>query len=360
MFGFLSRSVDRFRGSGDAAVTVPPMDGALRPNFRIENAAVAYAVEAPDNLVLHAGKLLLSSGNRILELDEPSGGAIEREQFSSAVTFLAAHASGALAIGLGEGKVLVRGGLHGGKALSDLGGRPIACATAAAFFDADTLLVCLGSQQFSMADWKHDLMSNNASGSVWRVDLKTLKASRLADGLAFPYGIAVDSRGQIVVSESWRHRIVRLAPNGGSQALYEDMPGYPARLTRDPESDDLWLSVFAPRLQLIEFVLREDEYRNRMMTEVAPEFWIAPSLHHPTSFLEPLQGGGLKQLGELKPWAPSRSYGLVVRLNEAGQPVESFHSRANGTRHGVTSCLPNGGTILVASKGGNAVVAVER
>ena len=31
-------ALDRFRGGGEAAVTVPPMDGALRPNSRIEDA----------------------------------------------------------------------------------------------------------------------------------------------------------------------------------------------------------------------------------------------------------------------------------------------------------------------------------
>ena len=58
-------------------------------------------------------------------------------------------------------------------------------------------------------------------------------------------------------------------------------------------------------------------------------------------------------MGIHKPWSPSRSYGLVVRLDAAMQPVTSFHSRANGTRHGVTSAVETDGRVLVASKGGD-------
>ena len=131
--------------------------------------------------------------------------------------------------------------------------------------------------------------------------------------------------------------------------------GYPSRLIRG-DNNDLWLCIFAPRTQLIEFVLKERAYRERMLAEIDPEYWIAPSLHAPTSYLEPMQGGGLKQLGELKPWAPSRSIGLVVRLDADGRPLESLHSRANGKRHGITSCLPDSGGLLIASKGGDTIL----
>ena len=96
-----------------------------------------------------------------------------------------------------------------------------------------------------------------------------------------------------------------------------------------------------------------------MVETIDPEYWIAPSLHHPHSYLEPMQGGSLKQLGELKPWAPSRSMGIMMRLDGHGHPVESLHSRANGIRHGVTSCLPVGDGLLMTCKGGDIVVRAK-
>ena len=359
MFAALARAMDRIRGGGEASVTVPPMDGALRPNFRIENAPVLHQIEAPDNLACYGGRVLFSSGPYLLELQSQGGEPTIVEQLTSEITCLAAHSSGALAIGLARGGIVLRGGAHDGKVVDTMSGRPIVAATAAAFADADTLFVCLGSQQFTPADWKRDLMSKNSSGSVWRVELKNLNATCIADDMAYPYGVAITARGEVIVSESWRHRLLLLSESSVARTLYGDIPGYPARLVVDPESDGIWLSVFAPRMQLIEFVLREDEYRARMMRDIIPEHWIAPSLHPSRSFLEPLQGGSLKQLGEMKPWAPSRSYGLVVRLDAEGQPLESMHSRANGTRHGVTSCLPHDGAVLVASKGGGVIAAVE-
>jgi hypothetical protein len=93
-----------------------------------------------------------------------------------------------------------------------------------------------------------------------------------------------------------------------------------------------------------------------MMREIAREHWIAPTLSSGTSFLEPLQCGGVKTMGMHKPWSPSRSYGLLVRLDRNLRPVASFHSRANGRRHGITSVITRDGRVLVTAKGGNAIL----
>ena len=165
-----------------------------------------------------------------------------------------------------------------------------------------------------------------------------------------------DRRG---AAESWRHRLVAISRQGGTpQPLLTKLPGYPARLA--PASDGgAWLALFAPRNRLIEFVLLEHDYRAAMMRETERPHWIAPALASGASFLEPLQSGGVKTMGIHKPWSPSRSYGLVVRLDAALQPVASFHSRANGRRHGITSVIEAGGQVLAASQGGNAILAID-
>ena len=137
-----------------------------------------------------------------------------------------------------------------------------------------------------------------------------------------------------------------------------NLPGYPSRLS--PAGDGgAWLCLFAPRNRLIEFILQEDSYRSAMLTEVEPKFWIAPALSAHQSFLEPLQCGGVTTMGINKAWAPTRSYGLLVRLDRDMQPVTSYHSRANGRRHGITSALEAGGRVIAASRGGNAILALD-
>ena len=117
------------------------------------------------------------------------------------------------------------------------------------------------------------------------------------------------------------------------------------------------LALFAPRSQLIEFVLSEDHYRKRMIDEIHPDHWVAPTLRAGRTPLEPTQQGGVKQLGVLKPWSPTRSYGLIARLDPTYRPIASLHSRANGRLHGVTSCLAFGGRVYFSAKGDGIVAS---
>jgi hypothetical protein len=143
---------------------------------------------------------------------------------------------------------------------------------------------------------------------------------------------------------------------GRSAPVLENLPAYPSRLSRSADGA-IWLALFAPRSQLVEFVLSETRYRRRMVEEIDPDFWMAPSLRSGQSPLEPTQQGGVRQLGVLKPWSPSRSYGLVARLDAAYRPFASFHSRANGRRHGVTACLAFQGRVYFVAKGDGVVAS---
>ncbi len=356
IMGPIRRAFDRFRGMGSAAITLPPMDGAIRPNQAIEAAAPVLEVEAPDNLVSDGRRVLFSSGKAVLAFD-PAAGAAKTEEiatFDHEVTCLAADRDGAVVAGLNDGTILFAAGPRKGQRIADTGAKP-SCPTAL-LLDGAMLIVCHGSRQNAPLKWKHDLMEQNASGSVWRIDLGGGASTCLADALAFPYGLAPNGPNGFAVAESWRHRIIALPGSGGP--LLDNLPGYPARLA-PAVGGGYWLCVFAPRSRLVEFVLHEPDFCADMFREVESDYWIAPSLASGRSFLEPLQGGAIKQLGILKPWAPSRSYGLLIRLNAKFRPVTSFHSRADGKRHGVTSCLDLGGRVLVACKGGNAIVALD-
>jgi hypothetical protein len=172
-----------------------------------------------------------------------------------------------------------------------------------------------------------------------------------------PAGLAVDGE-TLVCSEAWKHRLIRIDAGGAGQApmVYIDLPGYPGRIA--PTAGGYWLAVFAPRTQLVEFVLREPAYAKRMLAEVPQPYWIAPTLRAGRSFYEPLQGGGVKHLGLLKPWAPTMSAGLCIALDTAFQPRLSLHSRADGATHGVTSVVEHSGRIFAAARGDGVVVAM--
>ena len=332
--------LDLFRGR---AVTIPPMDGALKPNTALDEAEVVAAAIAPDNIAVHEGHLIYSSGH---EIRQPATHNVVRTCAAN-VTALAVSDDGQLAIGLENGTVLL-----GDRALDGFN-----CPTALVFH-GKALFVCNGSASFPPGHWVSDLMHRNATGSVWRVDLKTGASTRLADGLAYPNGLAIDAaQDRLVVSESWRHRLVAIPLTGGpAKPVLPRLPAYPSRLVL--ARSGYLLCLFAPLNRLVEFVLQEPAYHADMMREIESRFWIAPTLAPASSFLEPLQNGGVRSMGVHKPWSPTRSYGLIARLDSDFRPVASYHSRANGRFHGITSAIEHDGAVVATSRGGNHIIRV--
>lgn len=361
MSRFFYRLFRPFDDKANKGVTVPPMDGALKPNQSLETASTILFHDRPDNLARDGNKLLFSSGLVLncVEIGSSSETVTEIERFQCEITALACDGLGGYVVGLDSGEIIFGGTLKAHSLLKvDI---PLA-PTALALSDHGRLYVCSGSLTNRPSQWKRDLMERNESGSVWEFDLATGHGVCLAKGLAFPYGVALaGGESAIVVSESWKHRILLIGTDHSKtceepQVVLDDLPGYPARIVAG--ANGYWLAVFAPRGQLIEFVLQEDDYRKQMMQNIKPEFWMAPALTSGRKFLEPLQLGAIRTMGTIKPWAPTRSYGLLVHLDSRYQPTSSAHSRSDGTRHGITSCLHWEDRVLAASKGGDIVVSI--
>jgi hypothetical protein len=338
--------LDFFRGK---TITIPPMDGAFRPNRHLDEAAELARLAEPDNLICVNGTLAASSGNALFSLQVGREPAL-LQSFGAPIASLAVSPSGEIAAGLESG-VLTVGGRNVGLPPA------VNCITALAFAPDGRLWLANGSAEHGPGQWAADLMKKGASGSLWTLEPEASDFRQVAGGLAFPNGLLVQRDG-IVVSESWRHRLIRVDGGTGAQASVVDhLPGYPARLS--PAADGAWLCLFAPRNRLVEFVLQEEHYRHDMLSQVPPAYWIAPALSSGRSFLEPLQCGGIKTMGVHKPWSPSRSYGLVVKLGPDLRPLSSLHSRADGIRHGICSVIEHDGRLVVASKGGDCLIAVE-
>lgn len=336
--------LDIFRGK---AITIPPLDGAFRANTGLDDCAVLAELPTADNLCMAGGKLYASGGAGLYVLGENAAPELV-ETFSAPITALAATPDSALAIALDDGTLTENG-------------QPVTlpanvgCITALAYGDDGSLWLANGSERHPASAWVADLMEGNATGSIWR--RKPGGAfERVARGLEWPYGV-LPTGDEAIVSESWRHRLVGVGP-GDVKPVLKHLPGYPARLT-PAAGGGAWLAIFAPRNRLVEMVLQEKHYRFDMMALVPREYWIAPSLASGRSFLEPLQCGGIRTMGVHKAWAPTRSYGLVARLDANFEPVDSLHSRANGVRHGTTSVFEADGRLLIASKGGDCVLAAE-
>lgn len=352
MIGFLRDFRDRMRGGGDYAITVPPMDGTLRPNNDLEGAEVLTPVAAPGHLSTVGPDLWCASESRVLRIT--ADGEVETAHtYPSDITALAVQSADRMFVGLADGSwALPRG--YSLDALPEAARR---CVTGFCLGDNDAVFVAIGSTGNTAPDWPKDLLELGQSGSVWRLGSDG-SGEQIAKGLGWPAGLIMQG-GDLLVAEASGARLVRVTRDGRVTPVLSNLPGYPAGLCNAGDGG-YFLCIMAPRNQLIEFILREREFVTEMIATSERDHWIAPILKAPSSFLEPLQGGALKQLGIMKPWAPSRSIGLVMHLNGDFVPTQSHHSRADGQNHGTTSCALWNGDLIVASQGNNRLLRLSQ
>ncbi|GGC48244.1 SMP-30/gluconolactonase/LRE family protein [Chelatococcus reniformis] len=352
---------------------VPSMDGAFSPNDRLDACEqLGPPLPGADDIAVAAdGTLYVSAGRDVIRLAGPAHG--ERSvvaSFDGAAGGLAVHPDGRLLVCVaGRGLAAVHGGAGGAPQVQWLeaaDGRPLHGLTGVTAGPDGRIFATVGSSRHPAERWLHDLMEKGRSGYLVGCDADLGAASILLDGLAFPGGVAVaPDKQSLWFTESWSHRVLK-APLAASSRLgpvdvvMRNLPGYPARLAPDGEGG-LLLALVGVRTHLIEFVLREDDYRREMMANIPEAYWIGPALGGSHDCLEPMQIGSVKALGIQKPWAPPRSYGLLARIDTDGEVIESWHSRAGGHVHGVTAACETPAGVIVVSKGnGRLVIAREK
>ncbi len=347
MIAALRKAVDGLLGRGDSSITVPPFDGALQPNQLLEHAEIVAELHDGEDIATDGKAIYVADGGALRRLD---GNALtEVRRFDRTITALCLLPGGRLAVALDGTEVRVFEAIEGAGEGKSFTGPNMRAVNALAIGSSGNLLATDGSQAEPYARWTHDLMNHGAGGRVLSIDMASGAVSVLTSGLRYAFGVTAFD-GDALVSESWRHRIVAVSPSGFVRPVFTDLPVYPSRLS--PAADGgYWLTCFTGRTQLVEFVLRENGYRKRMMAEIAPEHWIAPRLRSGKSFKEPMQGAHLKTMGVVKPWAPPRSYGLVIRLGATGLPQYSLHSRVDGENHGVVAAVELNDDLYVLAKG---------
>lgn len=347
MIGALRQFADNFLGRGEATITVPSFDGALKPNQRLETAETVLECAAPEDLATDGSNLYLADGTRLMRLD--GGRATELRAFDQPISALATLAGGGLAVALAGREVRTYPSPTAREPDTIFADAGFNAVNALSVAGDGTLIATDGSTTRGVDDWARDLLELGRTGRVFRLDPKTRSAALIAGGLGYAFGAATGDGG-VLVSESWRHRLVSIAPGGAIRVVLRHLPVYPSRLTR-AAGGGYWLTAFTARTQLVEFVLRESGYRRRMMAEIDPAYWVVPRLTSGHSFKEPMQGAHLKTMGVVKPWAPPRSYGLVIRLGADAEPLYSLHSRVDGSNHGIVAAVECGGDLVMIAKG---------
>jgi hypothetical protein len=343
----LREFADRWLGRGDATITVPSFDGALKPNQILAKAETVGQFDAPEDIATDGKTLYIADGAVIRRLD----GAVTSEvrRFDRPITALCCLPDGGMAVALDGREVRMFATPSAPSARATFSDPSMNAINALAPARDGTLIATDGSTARPYGQWVHDLMERGRSGRVLVLDTTSGRVRAIASGLQYAFG-ACAAADAFFISESWRHRVVAVMPDGSQRVVLDNLPVYPSRLS-PAASGGFWLTAFTARTQLVEFVLRENAYRRRMMAEIDPEYWIAPKLKSGHSFLEPMQGAHIKTMGVVKPWAPPRSYGLIIRMSASGVPLYALHSRVDGVNHGVVAAIELDGAMFALAKG---------
>ena len=353
MLNFVKDRIDYFFGRGKHSIFVPVMDGALKPNEFLDTIKVIHKAEEIDNLLLNRTNILFSAKSTLFSI-ETTKKPKKVKSFSCDITAMALHSSNSkIAVALANETVIILNL----KTLKEEFTFKERCITSMCF-QRDTLIYTTGSENFSANQWQHDLLSEGSSGTVSVNKLNGSETKIILSELAWPTGITFTESSTFCISESWKHRITfhKLHDDFTSATKLDKeinkLPAYPGKSFFNTKNKELLVCFFAPRNQLVEFILTEDEYKSRMMAEIDPSLWVAPTYRSGKHIREPLQQSGIKTMGYLKPWAPAFSYGLVVQFDKDLIPLASYHSRTNGNFHGTTSVVVDKGqNILVTSRG---------
>lgn len=325
------------------------LEGMLGPNGRLDLAA-GMAVEAPDAVCVAAdGRLLYSSGTRVMALALWGGQAETFATFGAVVTALCASPNGLVAVGLATGDVEVRDPAGEPVQGWSLPERRFVSVVDCAFRSEDELLVVDCGYAADDALLARATWDDEARGQV--VALRKVGAARtIMPALHCPMGIAVDAEGGILVTLLERADIVDEA----GKVRLGGYPGYLGRLRKTPAG--YALACVSRRDPLIEFLKTERAFVAEMKATIEPRHWIAPRIHPEFSHDFPIELGATRLFGEVKPWAPSFSYGLLIELDQTLMPTGSAQSRANGQRHAICDATVWNGDLIAVSKASGEIL----
>lgn len=213
---------------------------------------------------------------------------------------------------------------------AEFGGVPMKFCNNAAVAADGTIYFTDSSTRFSVDEWMADLLEHSATGRLFRRTTDG-KLTKLADGLAFPNGVALSADGNtLFFVETAGYRLLRLdlTIEGAKPELVVMLPGLPDNISTG--SDGLiWVAIGSPRNTLLDFLLDKPPVLRKIV-------WALPDA--------------------VKPKAASVID--IQAYDEAGRLVHDLRGRHAGF-HGPTSAREAGGKVWLASIMGTSLAVFD-
>src|SRR5258708_979718 len=207
----LKSFTDRLLGRGDATITVPSFDGALKPNQILEKAETVAQFDAPEDLATDGEALYIADGTAILRLEGSATTVVRR--FDRTITALCCLPDGAIAVAFDGREVRVFATPSAASAKVTFADRSMNAINALSPGTNATIVATDGSTARPCGQWVHDLMERGRTGRVLILDLASGGVRTLVSSLHHAFG-ACATDDAIFVSESWRHRVIAITPDG--------------------------------------------------------------------------------------------------------------------------------------------------
>lgn len=338
---------------------VPPMELGMTPNDLLDDATDVDEGRTGrvDDVVAASGGLAVAHEDQVAVTN--ARGEVERFPLPGRITALAAFGSDLLAAVHGHGLYCIRGAVSGPWTQD---ARLTSNVTALLALPDGSVLATVGSADEDIDGWSADLLLQRATGSLHRIGADG-QVLRSREGLSWAAGLAEGPGGPgraVLVSLAHAHRIDLVDPESLQtvDTFLAGLPSYPWRISHNSARNSWWVSMPLVRSRFTELILGEREFLEDMMATVPQESWYGPSMAGGSIYREPLQLGGLRVFGQVKPWAPPRSYGLVAEYDASGRVLRSLHSRAGGSTHGVVAAAEHEGSLWLAARSRSGLVRI--
>lgn len=324
------------------------LEGVLGPNSRLDD-ATGMAVAAPEALCVGKnGQLLFTAGMAVYALSAWGGEPMLWKAFDRPVTALCRSPGDHVAVGLTGGQLVV----------FDPSGEPSPAWTPPAGLVSVADCLFLSETELAVVDCGYPNDQEILSVAPWdtaergRVLLirQSGEVRAVAGKLHCPMGISQDDKGHLLVTELERARIV----DGSGKVRQSGFPAYLGRIRKT--ATGYVMACLSRRDPLIEFLKTEHEFVAEMKAKVPSHLWIAPRPNPEFSHDFPIELGATRLFGQIKPWAPSFSYGLVIQMDSGLMPFASAHSRAHGRRHAISDAVVWNGDLIAVSKASGEIL----
>lgn len=326
-----------------------PLEGVLGPNSLLDEAS-SLSVKQPDALALASdGRLLISTGSSVSSIDKWGQDPQRLFSVSHRVTALDVSPGGQIAIGVETGEVHVYLPGQDQPAWTIPASSGNSPAVDCLFMDEDDLAVVTNGYTSAQEALARSPWETARTGTV-TVHSRSAATRVIAGGLSCPMGICSDERGDMIITEMEASRVVD--PSGRVRGT-----GFPAYLGRIRKTQQgFLLSCLSRRDPLIEFLRTEQDFVEEMKKTVDARHWISPRTTPEFSHDFPIELGATRLFGEIKPWAPSFSYGLLIMLDNDLNPGSSAQSRANGRRHAISDAVVWNGDVIAVSQASGEIL----